>query len=393
MVVPTEGSAGTEPTSGGEVLPPGCDALVSPGETPGLQQALDAAPAGSTVCMAEGVFSFATGLTITHQQVTLQGAGREATILDFGGQTLGDSAVRITGDGVTVTGFTVREAPGEGIRGEGAAGLVLAGLAVEWATPMAMTNGSYGLRAIACTDLEIRDALVLGAREAGIHVGLSTQAVVEDSEVYASVAGVTIANSTAVVVRNNEVHDNTAGLLIVHLPGLEEQGGERTLAYGNQVVANNAANFAEPGSFVASVPPGIGVLLVAADRNEVRDNTIRGNDTAGLMIVSYSDVLFGPTGGDPGFDTFSQGNYVHGNTFADNGGSPGMYAAIVGEPGPDMADDGCVDPELQPAPALVNCFDMNGAASYLDFDLCGGGMNQSGDLGPVTCQQMPLPDA
>jgi len=390
--VPTEGSAATELTSGGEVLPPGCDVLVSPGDAADLQPALFAATEGTTVCMGEGVFMLATELAIPTKAVTLQGAGREATILDFSAQELGDGAVKITADGVTVTGFTVREAPGEGVRAQGVGGVVFAAIAVEWATPMGDTNGAHGLQTVACEDVEIRDARVIGARAAGIHVGQSTQVLVEDSEVDGNVVGVEVENSTGVVVRNNQVHDNAAGILIANLPGLEVKGGERTLVYGNQVEDNNGVNFAEPGSFVASVPVGVGVMLVATDANEVRDNTIGGNDTTGLVVVSYSEVLFGPTGEDPGFDAFSQGNYVHGNTFADNGGAPGPLAAIFGDPGPDMADDGCLDPEVQPAPALVNCFDMNGAASYLNFDLCGGGMNPSGDLGPVTCQHMPLPD-
>jgi len=57
-----------------------------------------------------------------------------------------------------------------------------------------------------------------------------------------------------------------------------------------------------------------------------------------------------------------------------------------------VVQDGYLDPDKVQAPTLVNCFDQNGAASYLNFDLCGGGMNPSTDLMAVTCQHPELPE-
>ena len=84
------------------MLPEGCDALVEPGAdayTELLGALMDAQP-GQTVCMSEGTFNFVDELSISGDGVTLRGAGRDKTILDFSGQTVGANGVKITGDDV-----------------------------------------------------------------------------------------------------------------------------------------------------------------------------------------------------------------------------------------------------------------------------------------------------
>lgn len=187
----------------------------------------------------------------------------------------------------------------------------------------------------------------------------------DDSEAHGNVAGIAVVNASGVTLRNNLVHDNAAGILILNLPGLEVEGGVRTVAYGNTIEANNGENFADPGTFIAGLPAGLGVMIVAADENELRGNTIRGNDTTGVLITSYSEVLFGPVDA-PGFDIFPEGNYVHDNQFVDNGGAPEpAFVPLFGDPAAEVLDDGCRDPGKMLTPALVNCLDANGAAQLL----------------------------
>lgn len=388
------GGSASEPTTGDEALPPGCTVLVTPGvdDPATLQGALLDAADGSTVCLTEGVFMLDTEISISGDHVTLRGASRESTILDFGLQDLGANGIKISGDAVTVTGFTVRGTPGDGIRGDEVTDIVYDDVAVEWPTPMSLDNGAYGFYPVGCTGVVIRNSRVTGARDAGIYVGQSTNILVEDNEAFGNVAGIEVENSTGATVRNNHVHDNTAGILIFNLPGLPVQDGKHTLAYANVAENNNGTNFAAEGTVVAGLPVGVGFMILAADENEVRDNTIRGNDTTGLMVISYSEAFFEPAD-DPNFDAYPEGNYVHDNVFTGNGAAPAAaLEPLYGKPAPDMVQDGCLDPDKVQAPALVNCFDQNGAASYLNFDLCGGGMNPSTDLVPVTCQHPALPE-
>jgi parallel beta-helix repeat protein len=390
----TEATAGTEPTGGPE-LPEGCVALVEPGEgafTELLGALMDAQP-GQTVCMGEGTFNFVDELSISGDGVTLRGASRDKTILDFSGQDVGANGVKITGDDVTITALTVKDTPGDGIRGDEVKNIVYDDVAVIWTEDASINNGAYGFYPVGCTGVTIRNSLVVGARDAGIYVGQSTDVLVEDCEAYGNVAGVEFENTTDATLRRTHAHDNTAGVLIFNLPGLPVKDGKRALAYDNVVENNNIVNFAEEGTVVAQVPPGIGFMILAADNNEIRDNEIRGNISTGVVLVHYSADLFAPYD-DPAFDIFAQGNYIHDNVFTNNGTMPAdlILGVTAGKtPGADMLLDGCVDPALPNADgALSNCFPNNGAATFLNFDLCqdNGGMTE--DLETVNCTHTPL---
>src|SRR5690606_319160 len=124
-------------------------------------------------------------------------------------------------------------------------------------------------------------------------------------EAYDNVAGIEIENSTGATVRRNHAHDNTAGLLIFNLPSLPVQDGKRTLAYDNIIENNNGDNFGIPGTAVAAVPPGVGVMILASDENEIRDNTIRGNRSTGVILVSYTEAIGLEPANDPEFDAFA----------------------------------------------------------------------------------------
>jgi len=380
---------------GGTKLPEGCDALVEPGEeafSELLGALMDAQP-GQTVCLADGTYDFVDELSISGDGVTLRGASRDGTILDFSGQTVGANGVKITGDDVTIAALTVKDTPGDGIRGDDVKNITYDDVAVIWTEAASLNNGAYGFYPVGCDGVTIRRSLVVGARDAGIYVGQSKNVLVEDSEAYGNVAGIEFENTTDATLRRTHAHDNTAGVLIFNLPGLPVKDGKRALIYDNVIENNNIPNFGEPGTVVAQVPPGIGVMILAADANEIRDNEIRGNISTGVVIVHYSDLLFAPYD-DAAFDIYAQGNYIHDNNFSGNAATPDdLILTVTGgkQPGMDMLLDGCVDASLDPNDAaLRNCFPANGAATFMNFDLCGQAGGKSEDLETVNCTQTPL---
>lgn len=391
----TDTDGGTAPTTGDEV-PADCDAFVSPSDddVATLQGALLDAADGDIVCMAAGTFSLNTEISISADDLTLRGAGRDLTILDFSAQDLGANGIKISGDGVTVQSFTVKETPGDGIRGDDVADITFDDVSVEWAAKESMESGAYGFYPVGCTGVVIRNSRVIGARDAGIYVGQSTNILVEDNEAYDNVAGIEIENSTGATVRRNHTYNNTAGILIFNLPGLPVQDGKHTLCYENIVENNNGDNFGIPGTAVAAVPPGVGFMILAADENELRDNIIRGNRTTGVIVVSYNEAIGLEPADDPNFDQYAEGNYIHDNSFEGNGMMPATPVdGVAGVPAADVLFDGCLDPDAMAMdPALVNCLWQNGDADYMNFDLCGGLANKSTDLEPVTCQHQTLPE-
>ncbi|WP_437321061.1 parallel beta-helix domain-containing protein [Sorangium sp. So ce385] len=386
------GGAGGSGGAGGEDA---CAIRLAPGDddTTAVQTALiDAAP-GATVCFEAGTFSFTTELSLDVDGVTLIGAGKDETILDFSDQDTGANGLLIRGDGVTVQDLQVRNTPGDGIRADSVQGIAFREVAVMWEADASEDSGAYGLYPVGSTDVVIERCVVKGARDAGIYVGQSQNILVASNEAYGNVAGIEIENSTDAVVRDNHAHDNTGGLLLFNLPDLPVQDGKRVNVYDNRIENNNGPNFAAAGTVVAALPPGLGVMILASDDNEIHKNEIRGNQSVAVAILSYSEDLLGPVMDDD-FDLFPQGNFVHDNVYEDNGTDPlpffSLFTAI--RPMPDVAWDGCTDPSAGDDGHLVNCV-SEPEATYINFNLCGELPAESQDVTAVACAYDPLPPA
>jgi parallel beta-helix repeat protein len=376
--------------------PPGCTSAVAPSggdDLEAVQTALIEAKEGSVVCLLEGSYSFSGELSIATPGLTLKGAGQGKTILDFKGQMAGANGIQITSDNVTVTEFDVKNPPGDGIRASSVKNIAFLNVSVLWDAAASKENGAYGLYPVSSDGVRIEGCKVSGARDAGIYVGQSTHILVADSEAWGNVAGIELENSTDAEVRGCHAHDNTGGILVFNLPNLPMQGGSRAKVHHNIIEKNNLDNFAAQGTIVARVPTGTGIMLLAADQNEIHENTIRDNKSLGVLIFSYSDDLFEPQS-DPAFDVYPQGNWFHDNTFENNGTMPSQDVAILIplNPVPDVIWDGCSDPGADnTSGALTNCLSSNGSATYQNMDLCKQSGGSSGDITKVTCEHMALP--
>jgi parallel beta-helix repeat protein len=368
----------------------GCNKIVEPGgnDQEALQSAFIEATDGDVVCLGSGTFKLTNELSIAEPGITVRGQGKDETVLDFTGQTVGANGIAITGDRVTVEAFSVKNTPGDGVRATGVDDIVFRNLRVLWDKPASLDNGAYGLYPVSSQGVRIERCEVSGARDAGIYVGQSRRVLVTDSEASGNVAGIEIENSSEAEVVKCRAHDNTAGILIFNLPDLPVQDGKRTLVRDCIVENNNLDNFAEPGTTVAGVPRGTGMVVLAADANEIRDNILRGNQTTGIMVVSYNPPVF-PDPMDPAFDRYPESNFIHDNEFASNGADPDpIFGALVqARPVPDVVWDGCVDPAKDNTTgALTNCLMGNGAATFASLNLCAM-TGESTDIGPVTCEQ------
>jgi parallel beta-helix repeat protein len=388
---------GGKPVGGGSEppLPDGCDTVLAPGDDDqtALQTALIEAEVGSTLCLAEGTFNLVSEASLTVDGVVVKGAGRERTILDFSAQDAGANGVIVRGNGVTFEALTVKNTPGDGIRADDVDGITFRNVAVLWDAQGSTENGAYGLYPVNSANVLIDGCLVQGARDAGIYVGQSSRIVVRNSEAAGNVAGIEIENSTDAEVHDNYAHDNSGGILVFNLPELPVQNGARAKVHRNRVENNNAPNFGAAGTTVANVPPGTGILVVASDNNEFHDNTVTGNVSGAMMIISYIEALLGEYE-DPAFDRFPVGNWVHDNTFENNGADPQGPLGALGLPVPlpDLMWDGCLEnPTDAMDAARRNCFSNNAGANYIDFKWCENLMGQVTDLETVNCTHTPLP--
>ncbi len=366
-------------------LPEGCDYFVEPGDDDqtAVQEVLIEADAGRTVCLGAGTFQFMAEVSISVDGLTLRGAGGDETILDFTAQDLGANGVYVSGDGVTLEDFQVLNAKGDGIRGDEVEGIVFRRLKVFWERDADAGNGAYGVYPVGCTNVLVEECVVKGASDAGIYVGQSRNILVRGNEAYGNVAGIEIENSTDAEVVDNHAHDNTAGILIFTLPELPMKEGRRSLVHRNIIENNNVPNFGRAGSVVSNVPGGTGAMILAADETEFTGNTVQGNNTTGLMLITYIVELLGPYE-DEEYDKYPERNWVHDNNWMNNGAMP---MSVVGDfgvvDGPDIIADGCYD-DVQMDAARRNCV-AETTADYGVLQICGDLSYALGDLAAFDC--------
>jgi parallel beta-helix repeat protein len=111
---------------------------------------------------------------------------------------------------------------------------------------------------------------------------------VAHNEVFDSVAGIEIENSRHAIVENNYVHNNSGGLLAFITPGLPIKTTFDVIFRNNFIVGNNHDNFGAPGSTVAGIPPGTGILVMAADDVIIEGNIISDNKNVGILVTDHA---------------------------------------------------------------------------------------------------------
>jgi parallel beta-helix repeat protein len=269
----------------------GCDVALAPSDddTSAVQTALIEATSGSTVCLCPGNYSFENELSLTVPDVTVRGLGatRDDVVLDFAAQVAGDDGFSVTSDGFTIERLSIKNSPGNGVVVTGAENVTFRDLHVSWDAGSVTENGAYAVYPVKCSKVIVEDCEIVGAADAGIYVGQSSQAIVRNNVVYGNVAGIEFENTLDGEAYGNDIYDNAAGILVFALPNLDVKESLRTNVHDNLIHDNNRENFAEPGTVVAAVPPGIGFLNLAADDVEIHANDFEGNQTASILVVSY----------------------------------------------------------------------------------------------------------
>jgi len=252
-----------------------------------LQTQLILANDGDTLELPAGIFYFKKSLSMEGKNnVTIRGKGIGKTVFNFKQQRAGAEGIRVTnGNNITLEGFTVQDASGDAIKVNEVEGVVFRRIRTEWMGTPKATNGAYGLYPVVCHRILVEYCEAKGATEAGIYVGQSQDVIVRYCEVDQNVAGIQIENSLRVDVHHNLVNNNAMGILVFNLPAISLQG-RKIRVYKNQLYRNNFKNLASPGNYVASIPSGTGMLVMATQEVEIFDNTFTYNQTVGTGILS-----------------------------------------------------------------------------------------------------------
>ena len=279
-----------------------------------IQTALIFAKPGDIIDLDEGIFQFEDGLSLNVDNVTIQGKGMDKTILSFKNQKSGAEGLMITSNKVILRDFAIEDTIGDAIVVKGAKGISFIRIRTEWTDGPKETNGAYGLYPVQSKDVLIKECIAIGASDAGIYVGQSERIKVLDSIAKFNVAGIEIENSYYAEVIGNHAEHNTGGILVFDLPDLPQQGGHSVLISKNKVINNDTKNFAPEGNIVGKTPNGTGIMIMANENIEVRDNDIRNNATAGILIVSYQEETE-----DKNYNPIPNKIYIHNNFLSNNG--------------------------------------------------------------------------
>jgi cytochrome c peroxidase len=225
------------------------------------------------------------------------------------GQGTGTDGVIASGNNFEMAYFAVKNYTSNGVLVEGSKNVHLHDMYIE-------NTGVYGVYPVRCTDVLIERIEATLMNDAAIYAGKSENVVIRDTLTYGNVIGIELENTVNGEVYNNHAHDNTVGIFIDLLPQLPSKVSLYTRVYDNITENNNGENFGPPGSAVSLIPPGTGMLILAADHVEVYNNTIRGNKTGGLAVFnlligfSVEEIDVGPN---------PEHTLAHDNIYENNG--------------------------------------------------------------------------
>ena len=262
-----------------------------------LQVQLIEAQPGDVIEIPAGTHAMTRSLSLTVPGVTIRGAGMDQSILSFANQAQGAEGLLVTADDFVIEDVAIEDTIGDALKINESTNVTIRRVRTEWTNGPDSSNGAYGIYPVQSTNVLIDGSVAIGAADAGIYVGQSSQIVVRNSRAEYNVAGIEIENSTYADVYDNIATNNTGGVLVFDLPNLEVQGGQSTRVFNNDIYENNTANFAPPGNIVGNVPPGTGLLVLANDNIEVFENRFADNKSVNIMV--YSFVLGGRTIDDP----------------------------------------------------------------------------------------------
>jgi len=351
-----------------------------------LQQQLIQAEPGDIIEIPAGVHELTRSLSLNVSGVTIRGTGMDSSILSFKNQLQGAEGLLVNADDFVIEDLAIEDTVGDALKINESNNVTIRRVRTEWTGGALTTNGAYGIYPVQSSNILIDGAVAIGASDAGIYVGQSSQIIVRNSRAELNVAGIEIENSSFADVHDNIVTNNTGGILIFDLPNLPVQGGRNTRVFNNQISTNNTANFAPEGNIVATVPAGTGLMILANDNIEVFGNEFTDNNSANIIIVSY--YITERPFEDPDYDPFPESIYIHDNRFTGGGENPDseplmLLQSATGEPIPDVVWDGTLLPGKIPQQIL--CLAENGQLTFVNLDAGNGFAEPSFDTSAHAC--------
>jgi len=365
-----------------------------------MEKLLDAVP-GDVIDIPEGTYSFDRSLSLTVDGVTIRGAGMDKTVLSFKNQVAGAEGLLVSASDFTIEDLAIEDARGDALKITEGENIIVRRIRTEWTGGPKTSNGAYGIYPVQTKNVLMEENVAIAAADAGIYVGQSQNVIIRNNRAEYNVAGIEIENTFDADVYDNVAVNNTGGILVFNMPNLK-QPGARTRVFNNEVYENNTKNFGHPGTPVATIPAGSGIVVNSNDQVEIFDNNIRDNKTANVIIASVFSAGLAEDGMEDDFDPYPEGIFIYGNRFEGGGNNPdgldlqALKLAVVGPMGriPDVLWDGYVNVDklidgVLPHPLRL-CVENDGA-QVLNVDGPNGNKNPGVIDGAHDCSLEKLP--
>ncbi len=369
--------------------------VVPPTPEEQLRLSLETAKPGDVITIPEGKLVFDRSLTLNASGVTIRGAGMDKSVLSFKGQIAGAEGLLVNASDFLIEDLAIEDSKGDALKINEGKNITVRRVRTEWTRGPSTENGAYGIYPVQTENTLIEGSVAIAASDAGIYVGQSKNVIVRNSTARLNVAGIEIENTIDADVYNNVATENTGGILVFNMPDLQ-QSGHSTRIYENQISDNNTPNFGAPGTAVAGVPAGSGVIINSNDKVEIFKNRIGGNSTANILISSFFSAAYQAKETAPGFDPYPEDIYIYDNEMGPSGDKPdrdnleALRLTMYGADGrlPDVLWDGFVNETRGDAPVI--CM-KNGESLLLNIDAKNESRNPSSTMTAHDCDLPKLP--
>jgi len=189
----------------------------------------------------------------------------------------------------------------------------------------AVENREYGTFPSHTLSGRLDHSFASGANDTGHYIGQSRRARMDHNVARGNVSGFEIENSSHVRADHNLATGNTAGLLSFALPNLDVKANSDNRLDHNDSHSNHKPNTClDPDDVLCAVPPGTGMLVIAADRNRLEANRVTANKSIGIGVASYCVATNLPPADCTGLDIDPDpdGNQIVSNTVRGNAKDP-----------------------------------------------------------------------
>ncbi len=404
-----------------------------------IQAAVDAAQPGDWVLIDAGVYT--DPVYVTTPRLHLRGMDRNAVVVD-GQHAVGNGIEVWKTDGVSIENLTVRDfdrpdrdgADGNEIwwnGGDGSGQIGMHGWKGRYLTAYATgLNAGYGIFISNAVGGSLDQAYASGYNDSGLYLGAcrDCKAKISHALVENNALGYSGTNSGGhVIVQDSIFRNNSTGVGPNSLNNDDQpppqdgacnagQNTSPTPLFSSTHIARctifrrnrieNNANFSTPAnSTTASIPWGIGMILIGTYADDVEKNSFSGNPSAGLLGTENPDP-FPPTPATVYFQL--AGNRIAHNTFSANGtdGDPAAADVVLagGLFGTQTSTDNCLlgntlttttPADLEGAWSCRNATTPNPGADALSFILAlqaaSQGRSQVPQPAPPAQPTMPNP--